>query len=51
MALDMVGNRTLRDLLDERVERNGDKAFIVYENRDGEVSELSYALEPAGAAR
>ncbi|WP_105035504.1 AMP-binding protein [Cryobacterium aureum] len=43
MALDIVGNRTLRDLLDERVERNGDKAFIVYENRDGDVSELSYA--------
>lgn len=42
MVLDIVGNRTMRDLLDERVERAGDKAFVVHEDRDGVVTELGY---------
>ncbi|MFT4286982.1 AMP-binding protein [Nocardioides sp.] len=42
-AHDIVGDRTLRDLLDERVERNAHKTFLVYEDREGNVSETTYA--------
>jgi crotonobetaine/carnitine-CoA ligase len=42
-ALDIVGNRTLRDLLDERVERNASKTFLVFEDREGAVTEATYA--------
>ncbi|MDQ6523926.1 AMP-binding protein [Nocardioides sp. LHD-245] len=41
--MDIVGNRTMRDLLDERAERYGDKPFIVFEDKDGAVRETSYA--------
>lgn len=40
--MDIVGNRTMRDLLDEQVDRYGDKPFIVFEDKDGAVSEVSY---------
>ncbi|RHW28387.1 ATP-dependent acyl-CoA ligase [Nocardioides immobilis] len=41
--MDIVGNRTLRDLLDERVARYGDKPFLVFEDKDGNVSEATYS--------
>lgn len=40
--MDIVGDRTMRDLLDERVERYGDKPFLVFEEKDGTVTEASY---------
>lgn len=40
--MDIVGNRTLRDLLIERKRRFGDKTFLVFVGRDGEVTEYSY---------
>ncbi|MGR6520342.1 AMP-binding protein (plasmid) [Rhodococcus erythropolis] len=40
--MDIVGNRTLRDLLDERANRYQDKTFIVFENKDGVVTEATY---------
>lgn len=40
--MDMVGNRTMRDLLDERVERNTDKTFLVFEDKEGHVQEHTY---------
>lgn len=40
--IDLIGNRTLRDLLDERSARFPDKPFLIYEAKDGGVSEWSY---------
>lgn len=40
--LDLVGTRTLRDLLDEQVARDPDKIFLVVEDASGQVAELSY---------
>lgn len=40
--MDIVGNRTMRDLLDERVERYADKTFLVFESKEGVVSEATY---------
>ncbi|MEE3852987.1 AMP-binding protein [Gordonia sp. LSe1-13] len=42
-GIDIVGDRTLRDLLDERADRYGPKTFLVFEDRDGNVTETSYA--------
>ncbi|ODT95585.1 MAG: ATP-dependent acyl-CoA ligase, partial [Pseudonocardia sp. SCN 72-86] len=39
---DLIGDRTLRDLLDERTERNPEKPWIVYEDAEGTVTEYSY---------
>lgn len=41
--MDVVGNRTLRDLLDERAERYPDRVCFVHEDRDGRVAEVTYA--------
>lgn len=41
--IDVVGNRTMRDLLDERTQRHPDKVFLVFEDRDGGVREHTYA--------
>ena len=41
--LDTVGERTLGDLLDEQTELYGDQTFLVFEDRQGDISELSYA--------
>ena len=43
MYLDTVGNRTLRDLLDEKVERHPDRTFLVHEDASGTVTEFTYA--------
>lgn len=40
--MDIVGNRTLRDLLTERQRRFGDKTFLVFAGRDSEVIEYTY---------
>lgn len=40
--MDIVGDRTLRDLLDEQVERQTDKTFMVFEDKDGVVTEATY---------
>jgi crotonobetaine/carnitine-CoA ligase len=41
--VDLIGNRNVPMLLAERVERYGSKPWLVFENADGQVSELSYA--------
>lgn len=42
-GLDPMGDRTLTDLLEERVAAVGDRTFLVFEDAAGVVSELSYA--------
>lgn len=39
---DLIGDRTLRDLLDERTARHPEKPWIVYEDAEGTVTEYSY---------
>jgi crotonobetaine/carnitine-CoA ligase len=43
MSLDAMGNRTLTDLLGERVSLTPERTFLVFEDRAGEVSQLTYA--------
>jgi crotonobetaine/carnitine-CoA ligase len=40
--LDPVGERTLTDLLNEQADQYGEKPFLVFEDRAGAVSELTY---------
>jgi crotonobetaine/carnitine-CoA ligase len=40
--LDPVGERTLTDLLNEQADQYGEKPFLVFEDRAGVVSELTY---------
>ena len=40
--MDIVGNRTLGGLLEERAEYFGDKEFIVFENREGEIVRFTF---------
>lgn len=40
--MDIVGNRTLRDLLLERQRRFGSKPFLVFVNKDSSVVDLTY---------
>jgi crotonobetaine/carnitine-CoA ligase len=40
--LDPLGDRSLTDLLEERVAAHGDRTFLVFEDRDGAISELTY---------
>ena len=41
--MDLVGNRTLRDLLTERAQRHPDKVCLVHEAKTGEVREFTYS--------
>jgi crotonobetaine/carnitine-CoA ligase len=41
--LDTSGERSLTDLLQERVSLYGERTFLVFEDRDEQVSELTYA--------
>lgn len=41
--MDLVGERTLRDLLEERTNRYPDKPYLVFEDRQGNVQEYTYA--------
>lgn len=43
MTLHPTGDRTLSDLLRERVEISGDATALIFEAADGEVSELTYS--------
>ena len=43
MSIDWMGNRSLNDLLAERLVLGPDDTFLEFENRAGEVSELTYA--------
>jgi carnitine-CoA ligase len=43
MSIDWMGNRSLTDLLSEQVALRGERTFLVFENRAGEVSEMTYA--------
>lgn len=40
--MDIVGNRTLRHLLDERTDRFGSKIFMIFEDKEGNVTERTY---------
>lgn len=40
--MDAVGDRSLRDLLDEQTALYGDRTFLVHETLDGEVSDYSF---------
>jgi crotonobetaine/carnitine-CoA ligase len=40
---DHLGDRNLTQLLQERVDAHGERTFLVFEDRDGVVSELTYA--------
>ena len=40
--LDPMGDRTLTDLLEERVASHGDRTFLVFEDREGAISEFTY---------
>ncbi len=39
----IVGNRTLRQLLEYRAARTPDKPFMIYDDLEGGVTRLSYA--------
>jgi len=39
---DLIGDRTLRDLLDERTARTPEKTYLVYEDAEGTITEFSY---------
>lgn len=41
-ATDHIGDRTLRDLLEERVALYGEREFLVFEDRDGRIERYSY---------
>jgi crotonobetaine/carnitine-CoA ligase len=49
--LDPLGERTLTDLLEERVAAHGERTFLVFEDGDEQVSELTYAQFAAQVAR
>jgi len=40
--MDLIGDRTLRDLLEERVALYGDREVLVFEDRDGAIERFSY---------
>jgi carnitine-CoA ligase len=41
--MDAIGNRSLRDLLNQQAMTHGDRIFIVHETAQEEITELSYA--------
>jgi crotonobetaine/carnitine-CoA ligase len=41
--MDLIGDRTLRDLLEERVALWGDREFLVFEDREGAAERYTYA--------
>ena len=43
MSIGEMGNRSIGDLLAERVAIAPERTFLVFESRAGEVSELTYA--------
>ncbi|TQN43067.1 crotonobetaine/carnitine-CoA ligase [Blastococcus colisei] len=43
LSVDVVGRRNLRNLLTERVDRQPDKPYLVFEGRNGDVQEFTYS--------
>jgi crotonobetaine/carnitine-CoA ligase len=41
-VLDPMGDRTINDLLDEQIEHNSDRTFLIFEARDGTLTEYTY---------
>jgi crotonobetaine/carnitine-CoA ligase len=41
-GMDLIGDRTIRDLLEERVEIYGDREFLVFEGRNGAIERYTY---------
>jgi crotonobetaine/carnitine-CoA ligase len=42
VLLDPMGDRTLTDLLTEQVQAYGDRTFLIFEDREGTISSLTY---------
>lgn len=40
--MDLIGRRTLRDLLEERVALHADREFLVFEDRNGDIERFTY---------
>lgn len=40
--MDVIGTRTVRDLVDEQAQRYGDKTYLVYEAASGDIEEYSF---------
>ncbi len=40
--MDLIGDRTLRDLLEERVALYGDREFLIFEDREGRIERYTY---------
>lgn len=40
--MDLIGHRTLRDLLEERVALDAEREFLVFEDREGQVERYTY---------
>ncbi|ETP70421.1 hypothetical protein G159_02490 [Planococcus glaciei CHR43] len=40
--MDIIGNRTLKDLLSEQTKRYADKPFLIFEDVENEISEMTY---------
>ncbi len=40
--MDLIGDRTLRDLLEERVALYGDREFLIFEDREGRIETFTY---------
>jgi len=49
--MDLIGNRTLRDLIAERAHRQPDKPYLVFEDKTGAVQEYTYAEMLASVKR
>ena len=41
-AMNIVGNRTLRSILEQKAEAHSDRPFLIFEEQDGPVSTYSY---------
>jgi len=41
--MDAIGNRSLRDLLQEQAQAYGERVFLIHETADGTVSELTFS--------
>jgi carnitine-CoA ligase len=40
--MDLIGDRTLRDLIEERVALYGDREFLIFEDREGRIERYTY---------
>jgi crotonobetaine/carnitine-CoA ligase len=49
--MDLIGNRTLRDLITERAHHQPDKPYLVFEDKTGDVQECTYGEMLASVKR